>query len=64
MTEERWDWRKLCAAVAKEQDETKLIALMEELLAVLEERETKFSRASRKQPLGLVGKKRGRISLS
>jgi hypothetical protein len=40
MTEERWDWRKLCAAVAKEQDQTKLLALMEELLAVLEESET------------------------
>jgi hypothetical protein len=40
MTKEGQDWRELCAAVAKEQDRVKLLALMEELLAVLEERES------------------------
>jgi len=39
MTKERRDWRDLCAAIAKEKDRTKLLELMEELLAVLEERE-------------------------
>jgi hypothetical protein len=37
--DDRRDWRKLCAAVAKEKDETKLLALMEELLVALQERE-------------------------
>ena len=38
MAKERQDWRELCAAIAEEQDRTKLLALMEELLAVLEDR--------------------------
>jgi hypothetical protein len=43
MTEERRDWRELCAAVAKERDQLRLLALMEELLEVLEERENSQS---------------------
>lgn len=39
MTKERGDWRELCAAIAREPDQTKLLELMEELLAALEERE-------------------------
>jgi len=39
MTKEGRDWRELCAAIAKEQDQMKLHRLMEELLAVLERRE-------------------------
>jgi hypothetical protein len=39
MTKERGDWRELCAAISRERDQTKLLALMEELLAILERRE-------------------------
>ena len=39
MAKGRQDWRQLCAAVAEEQDQIRLLALMEELLEVLEERE-------------------------
>jgi hypothetical protein len=39
MTEERGDWRELCATVAKEEDPKKLLALVEELIAVLDRRE-------------------------
>ena len=39
VTKERRDWRELCAAVAKEQDQTKLPALLEQLLAALDDRE-------------------------
>lgn len=39
MTKERGDWRELCAAISRERDETKLLALMEELLAILDRRE-------------------------
>jgi hypothetical protein len=41
MTEERRDWRELCAAVANEQDPVRLLELMEELVATLEERKTR-----------------------
>ena len=37
MTKERRDWRELCAAIAKEEDQMRLLELMEELLAVIEE---------------------------
>ena len=40
MTEERRDWRELCAAITREKDSAKLLQFMEELLAVLEERQT------------------------
>ena len=40
LPEEKRDWRELCAAVAKEEDQSKLLDLMEELLAVLEHRES------------------------
>jgi hypothetical protein len=40
MAKERQDWRELCAAIAEEQDRAKLLALMEELLEVLDERES------------------------
>ena len=39
MTEDRRDWHELCAAVTKEQDPKKLLALVDELLAVFDERE-------------------------
>lgn len=39
MAKGRQYWRQLCAAVAEEQDQMKLLMLMEELLEVLEERE-------------------------
>jgi len=45
MTKEMRDWRELCAAVAKEQDQTKLPSLMEQLLEVLEDRERSRSAA-------------------
>jgi hypothetical protein len=38
MAKERRDWRELCAAVATEKDRMKVLKLMEELLAVLDER--------------------------
>jgi hypothetical protein len=40
MAKEGHDWRELCAAIVEEQDRMKLLALMEELLEVLEERES------------------------
>jgi hypothetical protein len=43
MTKEMRDWREICAAVAKEQDQTKLLSLMEQLLEVLEDRERSCS---------------------
>jgi len=45
MTKEMRDWRDLCAAVAKEQDQTKLLALLEQLLAALDDRERSRSAA-------------------
>lgn len=43
MTEDRRDWHELCAAVTKEQDPKKLLALVDELLAVFDERERSSS---------------------
>ena len=37
MAKERRDWRELCAVIAKEKNRMKLLASMEELLAVPEE---------------------------
>jgi hypothetical protein len=37
MTKERRDWRELCAAIAKEEDQMRLLELMEELLCVIDE---------------------------
>ena len=45
MTKEMRDWRELCAAVAKEQDQTKLLSLMEQLFEVLADRERSRSAA-------------------
>jgi len=45
MTKEMRDWRELCSVVAKEQDQTKLLSLMEQLLEVLEDRERSRSAA-------------------
>jgi len=45
MTKEMRDWRELCAAVAKEQDQTKLLSLMAQLREVLEDRERSRSAA-------------------
>jgi hypothetical protein len=45
MTKERRDWRELCAAVAKEQDQTKMLALLEQLLAALDDRDRSCSTA-------------------
>jgi hypothetical protein len=39
MAEDRRDWHELCAAVTKEQDPKKVLALVDELLAVFDERE-------------------------
>jgi hypothetical protein len=39
MTEDRRDWHELCAAVTKEQNPEKLLALVGELLAVFDKRE-------------------------
>ena len=49
MTKERRDWGELCAAVAKEEDQSKLLDLMEELLAVLDKREYDCIEHSAKQ---------------
>jgi hypothetical protein len=53
MTKERRDWRELCSAIAREPDQTKLLELMEELLAALEERESS-SLAGSDGPLSLA----------
>jgi 2,3-bisphosphoglycerate-independent phosphoglycerate mutase len=45
MTKEMRDWRELCAAIAQEQDQTKLLSLMEQLLEVLEDHERSRSAA-------------------
>jgi hypothetical protein len=47
MTEERRDWRILCAAVANEKDSLKLLELVEELIAVLDQREADLRNAQR-----------------
>ena len=49
MTKERRDWGELCAAVAKEEDQSKLLDLMEELLAMLDKREYDCIEHSAKQ---------------
>ena len=49
MTKERRDWGELCAAAAKEEDQSKLLDLMEELLAVLDKREYDCIEHSAKQ---------------
>lgn len=49
MAEDRRDWHELCAAVTKEQDPTKLLALVDELLAVFDERERSGSVKSGKR---------------
>jgi hypothetical protein len=46
MTEERRDWRELCAAVASEKDQSKLLELMEELLVVLDHLESETTERS------------------
>jgi hypothetical protein len=43
MTKERRDWRELCAAIAKDEDHMRLLELMEELLAVIDERRNSSS---------------------
>ena len=53
MTKDRRDWRELSAAVVREPDQTKLLELMEELLAALEERESS-SLAGSDGPLSLA----------
>jgi hypothetical protein len=47
MAEERRDWRILCAAVANEKDSLKLLELVEELIAVLDQRESDLRNAQR-----------------
>jgi hypothetical protein len=39
-------WKELCALAAKEQDADKLLALVEEISRLLEERETRLRRYS------------------
>jgi hypothetical protein len=46
MTEERRDWRELCAAVASEKDRSKLLELVEELVAALDRRESDSTKSS------------------
>lgn len=43
MTEDRRDWHELCAAVTKEQNPEKLLALVDELLAIFDQRERSSS---------------------
>jgi hypothetical protein len=50
VTEERRDWRELCAAIAKEQDQTRVLELMEELLAAIDERMNASSARTRENP--------------
>lgn len=40
MTEERGDWRELCAAIASERDRSKLLELLEELVVALDRRKS------------------------
>jgi hypothetical protein len=40
MTEERRDWRELCAAVVNEQDPVKWLELLEDLSVALDEHES------------------------
>lgn len=47
MTEERRDWREVCAAVASEKDRSKLLELVQELVAALDRRESDST-----EPLG------------
>jgi len=37
MSDERRDWRELCAAASKENDSDKLMALVDELMEALDE---------------------------
>jgi hypothetical protein len=57
MTEEKRDWRELCVAITNERDRTKLLDLMEELLAAIDERiGSNPVETTRKRQLGLVTK--------
>jgi len=57
MTEEKRDWRELCVAVTTERDRSKLLGLMEELLAAIDERiGPNRIETPRKRQLGLVTK--------
>jgi hypothetical protein len=57
MAEERRDWRELCAAVANEQDPVKLLALMEELLAALDDRESSLCANAARTDNAITSKK-------
>jgi hypothetical protein len=59
MAEEKRDWRELCVAITNERDRTKLLDLMEELLAAIDERVgSNPIETTRKRQLGLFAKTR------
>jgi hypothetical protein len=62
MAEERRDWRELCAAIAKEEDQMRLLELVEELLAVLDKREYDCLEHSAKTKANRESRRSGRTS--
>jgi hypothetical protein len=49
MTGEKRDWRELCEAASKEKDSDRLIALVSELVEVLDERNTSAKQYEQQQ---------------